>query len=183
MVLNVYEAYHSTSLREKAILELYDHIQADDSFTKCISIGPVVYTQQWKRQQRNGECGIYMLGVGLIDMMAFLLRSLRPSTCWSAGMWMVRPLQPFRSMCQGSQTTSGQWAQLLLHFWLDFRIRCSVKSLGVGFTDNWQTNLSSLCFRLGLDGMKMQVMQIRGVNGLSLKWDQPFVLSCHWVLI
>ncbi len=28
-------------LREKAVKELYDHIKADDRFTKCISIGPV----------------------------------------------------------------------------------------------------------------------------------------------
>lgn len=39
--MNVYEAHHSTFLRKKAVEELYDHIQADDRFTKCISIGPV----------------------------------------------------------------------------------------------------------------------------------------------
>ncbi len=44
VVLNVYEAHHSTTLRQKAVKELYEHIEADDSFTKCISIGPVVYT-------------------------------------------------------------------------------------------------------------------------------------------
>lgn len=64
VVLNVYEAHHSTTLREKAVLELYEHIQADDSFTKCISIGPVVYTQQEKNKNRGIECGVYMLGVG-----------------------------------------------------------------------------------------------------------------------
>ncbi|XP_037542215.1 lanosterol synthase-like isoform X2 [Nematolebias whitei] len=41
MVLNVYEAHHSTTLREKAVKELYEHIQADDRFSKCISIGVV----------------------------------------------------------------------------------------------------------------------------------------------
>lgn len=41
VVMNVYEAHHSTYMREKAVTELYDHIQADDRFTKCISIGPV----------------------------------------------------------------------------------------------------------------------------------------------
>lgn len=41
VLLNVYEAHHSTTLRGKAVKELYDHIQADDRFTKCISIGPV----------------------------------------------------------------------------------------------------------------------------------------------
>jgi len=41
VILNVYEAHHSTILREKAVKELYDHIKADDRFTKCISIGPV----------------------------------------------------------------------------------------------------------------------------------------------
>ncbi|XP_068186115.1 lanosterol synthase isoform X2 [Antennarius striatus] len=43
-VLNVYEAHHSTTLRGKATKELYEHIQADDSFTKCISIGPISKT-------------------------------------------------------------------------------------------------------------------------------------------
>lgn len=37
----MYEAHHSTHLRQRAITELYDHIKADDRFTKCISIGPV----------------------------------------------------------------------------------------------------------------------------------------------
>ncbi|KAM6261018.1 lanosterol synthase isoform 1-T1 [Spheniscus humboldti] len=39
-IMNVYEAHHSTHLRQRAITELYDHIKADDRFTKCISIGP-----------------------------------------------------------------------------------------------------------------------------------------------
>ncbi|KAM4560616.1 lanosterol synthase-like [Fundulus diaphanus] len=43
-VLNVYEAHHSSALRRMAITELYDHIQADDRFTKCISIGPISKT-------------------------------------------------------------------------------------------------------------------------------------------
>uniref|UniRef100_A0A8D3CRH6 Terpene cyclase/mutase family member n=1 Tax=Scophthalmus maximus TaxID=52904 RepID=A0A8D3CRH6_SCOMX len=43
-VLNVYEAHHSSTLREMAVKELYDHIQADDRFTKCISIGPISKT-------------------------------------------------------------------------------------------------------------------------------------------
>lgn len=42
VLLNVYEAHHSTTLRGKAVKELYEHIQADDRFTKCISIGPVI---------------------------------------------------------------------------------------------------------------------------------------------
>uniref|UniRef100_A0AAR2LUY4 Terpene cyclase/mutase family member n=1 Tax=Pygocentrus nattereri TaxID=42514 RepID=A0AAR2LUY4_PYGNA len=44
LILNVYEAHHSTALREKAVKELYDHIKADDRFTKCISIGPISKT-------------------------------------------------------------------------------------------------------------------------------------------
>uniref|UniRef100_A0A3Q1GPW3 Terpene cyclase/mutase family member n=1 Tax=Acanthochromis polyacanthus TaxID=80966 RepID=A0A3Q1GPW3_9TELE len=44
MVLNVYEAHHSTVLRGRAVKELYEHIQADDRFTKCISIGPISKT-------------------------------------------------------------------------------------------------------------------------------------------
>ena len=45
VVLNVYEAHHIATLRGKAVKELYEHIQADDRFTKCISIGPVLFTQ------------------------------------------------------------------------------------------------------------------------------------------
>ncbi|KAM9804595.1 lanosterol synthase [Neosynchiropus ocellatus] len=44
MVLNMYEAHHSSTLRGMAVKELYDHIQADDRFTKCISIGPISKT-------------------------------------------------------------------------------------------------------------------------------------------
>uniref|UniRef100_A0A8C3DL52 Terpene cyclase/mutase family member n=1 Tax=Corvus moneduloides TaxID=1196302 RepID=A0A8C3DL52_CORMO len=43
-IMNVYEAHHSTALRQRAITELYDHIKADDRFTKCISIGPISKT-------------------------------------------------------------------------------------------------------------------------------------------
>ncbi|KAJ8351646.1 hypothetical protein SKAU_G00231220 [Synaphobranchus kaupii] len=44
LFMNVYEAHHSTALRERAVKELYDHIKADDRFTKCISIGPISKT-------------------------------------------------------------------------------------------------------------------------------------------
>lgn len=40
-ILNLYERHHSTSLRQRAIQKLYEHVAADDRFTKCISIGPV----------------------------------------------------------------------------------------------------------------------------------------------
>ncbi|XP_077977961.1 lanosterol synthase-like [Glandiceps talaboti] len=40
-VMNIYEAWHSRRLRQKAIQECFEHIQADDRFTKCISIGPI----------------------------------------------------------------------------------------------------------------------------------------------
>uniref|UniRef100_A0A8C8S3C1 Lanosterol synthase n=1 Tax=Pelusios castaneus TaxID=367368 RepID=A0A8C8S3C1_9SAUR len=40
-VLNLYEAHHITSLRQRALAVVYDHIKADDRFTKAISIGPV----------------------------------------------------------------------------------------------------------------------------------------------
>ncbi|XP_060054852.1 lanosterol synthase isoform X2 [Erinaceus europaeus] len=43
-LLNLYERHHSTSLRQRAIQKLYEHIQADDRFTKCISIGPISKT-------------------------------------------------------------------------------------------------------------------------------------------
>uniref|UniRef100_H2MJF9 Terpene cyclase/mutase family member n=1 Tax=Oryzias latipes TaxID=8090 RepID=H2MJF9_ORYLA len=44
MVLNMYEAHHSAALRKMAVKELYEHIQADNRFTKCISIGPISKT-------------------------------------------------------------------------------------------------------------------------------------------
>ncbi|XP_065417320.1 lanosterol synthase-like isoform X2 [Chrysemys picta bellii] len=43
-ILNVYEAHHSARLRQRAIAELYDHIKAEDRFTKAISIGPISKT-------------------------------------------------------------------------------------------------------------------------------------------
>ncbi|KAG7258613.1 hypothetical protein CRUP_036331, partial [Coryphaenoides rupestris] len=44
MIMNMYEAHHSTGLRSRAAKELYEHIQADDRFTKSISIGPISKT-------------------------------------------------------------------------------------------------------------------------------------------
>ncbi|KAJ7344564.1 hypothetical protein JRQ81_000514 [Phrynocephalus forsythii] len=43
-ILNTYERFHSKSLRHRAMEVLYDHIKADDQFTKCISIGPISKT-------------------------------------------------------------------------------------------------------------------------------------------
>ncbi|KAL5006604.1 hypothetical protein ScPMuIL_015410 [Solemya velum] len=43
-VLNTYEAYHSSYIRKWALDKCYDHICADDEFTKCISIGPISKT-------------------------------------------------------------------------------------------------------------------------------------------
>ncbi|XP_055425836.1 lanosterol synthase isoform X2 [Bubalus kerabau] len=43
-ILNLYERHHSTSLRQWATQKLYEHIAADDRFTKCISIGPISKT-------------------------------------------------------------------------------------------------------------------------------------------
>ncbi|XP_028291707.1 lanosterol synthase isoform X2 [Gouania willdenowi] len=44
LLLNQYEAHHISSFRKRATKELYAHIQADDRFTKCISIGPISKT-------------------------------------------------------------------------------------------------------------------------------------------
>ena len=41
VILNLYERHHSASLRQRAIQKLYEHIAADDRFTKYLSIGPV----------------------------------------------------------------------------------------------------------------------------------------------
>ncbi|XP_047573751.1 lanosterol synthase isoform X2 [Lutra lutra] len=43
-LLNLYERYHSTSVRQRAIQKLYEHIVADDRFSKCLSIGPISKT-------------------------------------------------------------------------------------------------------------------------------------------
>ncbi|KAK7110458.1 hypothetical protein V1264_014327 [Littorina saxatilis] len=45
VVLDFYEGFHSSSFREKALKECYEHICADDAFTKCISIGPASVTK------------------------------------------------------------------------------------------------------------------------------------------
>ncbi|XP_006163194.1 lanosterol synthase [Tupaia chinensis] len=44
VLLNLYERHHSTILRQRAIQKLYEHIAADDRFTKSISIGPISKT-------------------------------------------------------------------------------------------------------------------------------------------
>lgn len=41
VVLDLYERLHVKQWRETALQKCYDHICADDEFTKCISIGPV----------------------------------------------------------------------------------------------------------------------------------------------
>ncbi|KAJ1187898.1 hypothetical protein NDU88_004664, partial [Pleurodeles waltl] len=43
-VLNVYEAHHNSSLRDRAMDMIYDHIKAEDRFTNCISVGAVSKT-------------------------------------------------------------------------------------------------------------------------------------------
>ena len=40
-VLDGYERWHSSSYRQKAIDEIYEHVCADDKASHCISIGPV----------------------------------------------------------------------------------------------------------------------------------------------
>ncbi|KAG8516570.1 Lanosterol synthase [Galemys pyrenaicus] len=40
-LFDLYERHHSAGLRQRAIQTLYEHIQADDRFTQCVSIGPI----------------------------------------------------------------------------------------------------------------------------------------------
>lgn len=40
-MLDLYERWHVKSWRDKATAKCLEHIQADDSFTKGLSIGPV----------------------------------------------------------------------------------------------------------------------------------------------
>ncbi|XP_037542771.1 lanosterol synthase isoform X1 [Nematolebias whitei] len=44
LVLNVYEDYHSSTLREMALKEIYEHIKADDHFTNYTNIGSIPKT-------------------------------------------------------------------------------------------------------------------------------------------
>ncbi len=39
--LDIYERFHIAKERQRALDECLDHIEADDEFTQCISIGPV----------------------------------------------------------------------------------------------------------------------------------------------
>jgi len=39
--LGLYEAYHISWLRERALKLVEDHVRAEDENTKCIGIGPV----------------------------------------------------------------------------------------------------------------------------------------------
>nr|XP_036879554.1 lanosterol synthase [Manis javanica] len=43
-ILNLYERHHSAGLRQRATQKLYEHILADDLFSKYISIGPISKT-------------------------------------------------------------------------------------------------------------------------------------------
>lgn len=108
VLLNVYEAHHSTTLRGKAVKELYEHIQADDRFTKCISIGPVINAHEESALMIRCQMESWIC----FEIFAIFFRFPRPLTCWSAGMWRVRPLRPFRSTWPGSLTTCGQSAHL-----------------------------------------------------------------------
>ncbi|XP_067649211.1 lanosterol synthase-like [Haliotis asinina] len=60
--LDWYEVFHSSSLRQKALNMCYEHICADDSFTKGISIGPVSKVMQmlvrWYKEGPNCEAFI-----------------------------------------------------------------------------------------------------------------------------
>lgn len=58
-LLDWYEMYHSTSMRQKSLDLIYEHICADDEYTKCISIGPISKTIQmlvrWHREGDSSE--------------------------------------------------------------------------------------------------------------------------------
>lgn len=49
------------------------------------------------------------------EIFAIFFRFPRLLTCWSAGMWRVRPLRPFRSTWPGSLTTCGQSAHVSIN--------------------------------------------------------------------
>ncbi|KAK2150110.1 hypothetical protein LSH36_423g02015 [Paralvinella palmiformis] len=44
--IDLYESYHLSGLRKQAMERIYEHVCADDQFTKCISIGPISKTIQ-----------------------------------------------------------------------------------------------------------------------------------------
>lgn len=127
VAMNVYEAHHTET--KGCQRTVWTH-------PGCICIGPVLNTQRQKSQisirhrlnrvrtclcltqDKNTNSSPQVFKSSYLiwpwnrkrrctHKVLFLLRSLRLSTCWFAGMWMVPPLRPFRSMCPGSQTTSG----------------------------------------------------------------------------
>lgn len=54
-LLDLYERHHVASLRRRAVETLYEHIDADDRFSKCISIGPISkVTSMLVRWHRDG---------------------------------------------------------------------------------------------------------------------------------
>ncbi|XP_037685827.1 lanosterol synthase isoform X2 [Choloepus didactylus] len=44
VLLNLYERHHSARLRQRAVQEVYEHVSADDRFSRSISIGPISKT-------------------------------------------------------------------------------------------------------------------------------------------
>ncbi|XP_053899581.1 uncharacterized protein LOC128845215 [Malaclemys terrapin pileata] len=96
-ILNVYEAHHSARLRQRAITELYDHIKADDRFTKAISIGPVGCSLPFPTNQRSWlqflpRCGRVRPGTPQLCTDALLLarnhsnqqsRQAQGLLCWA----------------------------------------------------------------------------------------------------
>ncbi|XP_065418348.1 uncharacterized protein LOC135974418 isoform X1 [Chrysemys picta bellii] len=96
-ILNVYEAHHSARLRQRAIAELYDHIKADDRFTKAISIGLVGCSLPFPTNQRSWlqflpRCGRVRPGTPQLYTDALLLarnhgnqqsRQAQGLLCWA----------------------------------------------------------------------------------------------------
>ena len=58
-VANIYERIHSKYLRSWAVKECLTQIKADDSFTHCISIGPVSHLCVCVRVCRTKFVGIH----------------------------------------------------------------------------------------------------------------------------
>lgn len=94
-LLNLYERHHSTSLRQRAIQKLYEHIVADDLFSKCISIGPVsaptalcLYppcgVRSWGRRPSRGQSLELRVGV--------FLEVRSPTRVWQTGAPPICPL-------------------------------------------------------------------------------------------
>lgn len=114
-ILNLYERFHSTSLRQRAIRMLYEHIVADDRFTKCISIGPV-------SASILGACGTFGGSEVLSDALGARLCGVRNAAglfpiFWRISVWVSVFEAPLNIHFLGSRSPTWLWSKSLRTSW------------------------------------------------------------------